>query len=76
MASPGVPAATWDLWRFQENQPPVTGSRGLIGPMCLHSLPVSRGATRLPKEPINVKKKEPKARRDGELKADAGELSC
>lgn len=54
----------------------MTGSRGLIGPMCLHSLPVSRGATKLPKEPINVKKKEPKARRDGELKADAWELSC
>lgn len=76
MASPGVPAATWDLWSFQENQPSVIGSRGLIGPTWLHSLPVSKGATRLPKKPINVKKQEPKARRGGELKADVWELSC
>ena len=54
----------------------MIGSGGLTGPMWLHSLPVSRGTTRLPKEPINVKKKEPKARRDGELKADVWELSC
>ena len=57
MASPGVPAAIWDLWSFQESQTPVIGIRELIGPMCLHSLPVARGVTRLPKEPTKCKEK-------------------
>lgn len=56
----------------------VIGIRGLTGPTWLQILPVVRGVTRFPKEQQdspgsqpNVKRKEPKARRDGKLKADA-----